>query len=175
MNRQRAKELLIDYLNGHLEDEQREQLEELLSKDEELRLETEAMKREMGILRSAVHDPLEEVRMSTVSNRVMSELRSRREGSLRDLPLSWRSYLRAAAVVFFIVVAAALFFLLRPAELAETPPFADADASEEATPPAVETEEAKPRSMQMSFATDDPKVKIYWTFSEKFELDEEGE
>ncbi|HUX07810.1 MAG TPA: hypothetical protein VMX35_10915 [Acidobacteriota bacterium] len=173
MNRQRARELLIDYLNGHLEGEQKEKLEELLSRDEKLRLEAEEIKREVGILRSAIHDPLEEARMHAVSNRVMSDLRSRREGSLRDLPLPWRSYLRAAAVVFFIVIAVALFFLLRPGELAEAPQSAEAD--EEHTAPAVVAPVEKPRAMQMSFATDDPKVRIYWTFSENFELDAEGE
>jgi len=57
--------------------------------------------------------------------------------------------------------------------LAEAPQSAEAD--EEHTAPAVVAPVEKPRAMQMSFATDDPKVRIYWTFSENFELDAEGE
>jgi anti-sigma factor RsiW len=170
MNTQRAKELLIDYLNGHLEGEEKIQLEGLLRTDEKLRLEAETIEREIGILRSAVHDPLEDARMQSVSIRVMNELRERRSGSLRDLPLPWRSYLRAAVIVVLVVAAVTIFFLLRPADFEEGLRQAVGER------PYLEVRQpVKPRAIRMSFATDDPKVKIYWTLSEDFELDEEGE
>ena len=98
MNKQAARELLVDYLNGHLEGEEKERLEEMLRTDDELRLEAETMEREGTILRAALADPIEEARLHSLSSRVMNELRRSREGDIGALPLPWRSYLRAAAV-----------------------------------------------------------------------------
>ena len=168
MNRQAARELLVDYLNGHLKGEEKERLGELLRTDDDLRLEKETMEREGTILRAALSDPIEDARLVALSSRVMNELRGRREGDLGALPLPWRSYMRAAAVVFLVVVGLVLFFLLRPGEPTGVSERADAGS-------AVMQQAPPPKVVRMSFATDDPKVQIHWTFSEDFELDDGGE
>lgn len=170
MNRQRAKELLVDYLNGHLIGEAKEQLEELLNSDDELQLEAEAMRREMLILRSSVADPIEEARLRGISTRVMNELRRRREGSLKSLSLPWRSYLRASVVVLLVVLGVLLFFVLKPGDVEPGSGRQTLPATAAGAEPA--EAESGPRAIRMSFATSDPKVRIYWTFSENFELDE---
>ena len=187
MNRETARELLVDYINGHLSSDQRSRIEELLERDDKLRLEYESIRREIGILRSAmIADPFEDARLKAMSARVMSESRRRQTGSLSGLPLPLKSYLRAAFVVLLVAVATILFFILHPPTIEEVPGEEVASAPEviEPYPPDVAAaeeeaagvgEDEQPRSIRMSFATNDPKVRIYWTFSKDFEPINEGE
>ena len=188
MNSDEAKELLIDYINGFLSEEQRQQIDALLQQDDELRLEYDSLRQEMGILQRAFTDPYESARLKSISIGVMSELRSKRTTGFRGLPLAVRSYLRAAAVVSLIVIAVGIFFLLRPGFVSEpteelivaeaeqslddTP---DETAEEESEVLAEDVDEKKPETIRLAFATSDPKVRIYWTLSRDFDLPNGGE
>ncbi len=121
MNRETAREMLLDYLNGNLGDEEQAAVESVLDQDDGLRLELEGIRREVGILRGSIIDPMEDVRLRRISSGVMNELRRQRAAGFAVLSLPLRSYLRAAIVVLLILIGVVLFFILRPATDGETP------------------------------------------------------
>ena len=174
MNREAAREMLLDYTNGNLWGEEKAAIERFLDQDDELRLELEGIRREISILRGAIIDPMEDVRLRRISSGVMNELRRQRAAGLVGMPLPWRSYMRAAAVVLLVVAGVVIFSLLRPGAAVETPeePGAAAASAPREEIPAVSQppEAAGRRAIRMALATSDPKVRIYWTFSENFEL-----
>ena len=121
MNREAAREMLLDYTNGNLWGEEKAAIERFLDQDDELRLELEGIRREISILRGAITDPYEEARLHQISSDVMNELRRQRAAGFAGLSLPLRSYLRAAIVVLLILIGVVLFFILRPATDGETP------------------------------------------------------
>lgn len=171
MNRETAKELTVDYINGHLSPEERLQIEEFLRSDETFRREYEAVKRELFILRNSLNDPHEDDRISQISEHVMGTIRDRRDSSLYDLSPAWRSYMRAAAAVALVVIGLVLIFLLSP-NFQETPSNQLAIEPQEQSPVVGETTapDNEPDTIRLSLATSNPRVKIYWTLSKNFEL-----
>ena len=121
MNREAAREMLLDYTNGNLGDEEQAAVESVLDQDDGLRLELEGIRREIGILRGSIVDPMEDVRLRRISSGVMNELRRQRAAGFAVMSLPLRSYLRAAIVVLLILIGVVLFFILRPATDDRTP------------------------------------------------------
>lgn len=176
METARAKELLVDYFNGHLSPEERTEIEQLIKTDPDLSAEAQMVQREMHLFHQDIDDPYEDARLSNISEDVMKKIRAKKGSSFSMLSPAWRSYLRAAAVVILITFGLSLFFYLRPilnqgsservVEMEQT-----AGESEMMTAQNV----ADSRIIRLSLATENPKVKIYWTLSEDFELISQGE
>lgn len=183
MDGEKAKELLIDYFNGYLSPQEREEIEALLEKDPALKAEAEAINREMHMFRNNMEDPFEEVRLSNISENVMKEIRQKKGQSLSLLLPAWRSYMKAAVAVATIIICLALFFYLSPSATQDNSQLTVADSpntneNEEILEkaeliPAVETN--KPSVIRLSLATTNPKVKIYWTMDKNFEPKLQGE
>lgn len=171
MNRDTAKELFVDYINGHLSPEERLQIEEFLRSDESFKREFEAVKRELFMLRTSLSDPYEEARISRISEGVMATIREKRDSSLYDLSPAWRSYMRAAAAVAIVIFGLVLIFLLSPSFQKPSSDQLAIDSQEQA--PAIEEtaeQDDEPDTIRLSLATSNPRVKIYWTLSKNFEL-----
>lgn len=171
MNRETAKELTLDYINGHLSPEERLQIEEFLRSDNSFRREFESARRELFILRNSLNDPREDDRISQISEGVMTTIRKKRDSSLYDLSPAWRSYMRAAAAVVLVVIGLVFIFLLSP-NFRESSSTQLAVEPQEQSPAVGETttRDDEPDTIHLSFATSNPKVKIYWTLSKNFEL-----
>jgi len=153
------KELnLIDYLNGTLDDEQRQQVEVAQEEDHQLRSELSLMRREIDMMRSAAEDPHWETRLSGVHDAVMREVRNHPRGSARRSS-AWRSYMRAVGVMLMMVVVLALFFILRPASQSDAARLAN-DSAQEAVHRSPESL-GKPVTIQLT--SSNPKIKIFWT------------
>ena len=172
MTNDEARNLLPDYINGHLPEDQATALEELLSADAALRAEADEMRREMQLLRSTAEDPWEDARLSNISEEVMKQVRQRRRTGFAALTPALRSYLHAAAAVLLIVVGFVLFFTLSPGE--PTGETGEVDPRELAAE-ARERSDDRPETIRLSLATSNPKVKIYWTLSRDFESIPAGE
>lgn len=179
MDRETAKLMLIDYLNGHLSAGERRSIDELLETDDDFRAEADALRREIGMLRKAIADPFEETRLSSVSFNVMQALRRKEQSILGRFSSVWRSYLRAAASVAVLLAGFLLVFFFSSEPAKENLPDEIAEISEEAEVSGIEeavasepvvSEEEGPRIVRVALSTDDPKVNIYWTFSDDFEL-----
>jgi anti-sigma-K factor RskA len=167
MNADKARQLLVDYLNGHLTDDERKEIEELLASDHELQLEMETIRRELHLLRSSADDLFEDARLSGINESVMKRIRERKNRGLATLSPAWRSYMRAAAAVVAIVICLVLFFILRPEVGPEGGHQNIADESFSGPTSGEQTE--TPQTVRMSIATSNPKVRIYWTLSRDFQ------
>lgn len=161
MNRDRARELLVDYCNGHLTPEENVQIEALLESDSSLRAEHDAIRRDMQIIRGNVNDPVVDSRLTSITEQVMHTIRAERH-TAPILSPAMRSYLRAAASVAFILICFAIFFLLRPDVFQEPP-------SVERPAPSIVRQESEPQRIRMVFSTSRPDIRIYWNFSRDFE------
>jgi anti-sigma factor RsiW len=161
MNRDRARELMVDYCNGHLSPEENSQIEALLEADGSLRAERDTIRRELQIIRGNINDPVIDSRLTSITEQVMHTIRSERHTAPLLSP-AMRSYLRAAASVTFILICFAIFFLLRP-DVFQEPPAVD-------PPPAVTVrKDPEPARIRLLLGTSRPDVHIYWTFSRDFE------
>ena len=197
MKRERARTLLPDYLNGHLAGREKKDLEELLSRDGELRREAEETKREFAVLREAAIDPHENIRLKRVTSAVIEQIEANDQVKSLLPQLPWYSWASAAALAAIAIVAVILY-PSRPVSIESTEKelFAEAvipkqtvrqqqpvevipeltqtpEQQVETTEP--QADEKGPDSIRMSFATNDPKVKIYWTFSKDFDENAIGE
>lgn len=171
MTTDEARDLLPDYINGHLDQQQASALEDLLNADAALRAEADEMRREVHLLRSTAEDPWEEARLSNISEEVMKQVRQRRRSGFAALTPALRSYLHAAAAVLIILIGFVVFFSLRPGKPAGETEVVDPRAL------AAEARERseRPETIRLSLATDNPRVRIYWTLSRDFEPIPEGE
>ena len=200
MNRRKARLLLADYVNESLPEKEMKRLEGLLRSDAVLREEVDSIRCEMAVVRGALGDPLEEQRLRKITSDVLREIPKIKK-SFWLAP----SFLFPAGAVVLTAAAAVVFGLVffvqpqtdpssspvpeQPQMAAEIPGKIDDDgpetgadtipmrekAEQQETEPIVRTPEDKPGKIKMSFATKDPKVKIYWTFSRDFEPNVIGE
>lgn len=201
MNREKALLLLADYINGHLGGKEKVELEELLHTDDVLKQEYDSMKREVSSLRAVVVDPRESERLQKISTNVMDAVQQWEEKKPWFLQLPWYSFAAAAALVLILIGILLLYppspepfidvtqdsaeaVVAEAQETYEQPPAEAAVEQAETSPPSIEKKAAqpeadktaaKPRSIRMSFATNNPKVKIYWTMSSDFDPNVIGE
>jgi anti-sigma factor RsiW len=204
MKREKARALLPDYLNGRLRGRGKERLEALLHTDEELRREAEAMRREFALLRESLSDPQESARLDSISRRVMAHISEDPAVTDSAPAAAWVPALSAAAALIGFAAVLLLLqpthrvsvdvqSLEEPAITASTEQITGTgEQPDEGMFTAVTEQEtghaqtavgapqelstsSEPRSINLSFATNDPKVKIYWTFSRDFDPNLIGE
>ena len=172
MDSNKAKLLLLDYLNGHLGDAERQGVEKALAADPALRLDLESLKTEISLLKNSMEDPFEEVHLTNINESVMTKIRKKKITPVSDYSPAWRSYARAAAALFVIIIGVSIFFQFSPGGLVKKQKENSAENSENSADHpdlvnAVDIEQ-KPQVVKLSLTTSDPKIKIHWTMSSDF-------
>ena len=168
MDSNKAKLLLLDYLNGHLSDEERLGVEKAMESDPALRADLDSLRMEVSLLKNSMEDPFEDVHLTNINESVMSQIRKKKVTAISDFSPAWRSYIRAAAALVAIIIGITIFFHISPggSVIEHNKQYAEktsSSASEE-----IKTDD-EPEVIRLSLATSDPKIKINWTMSSDFE------
>lgn len=173
MENDKVKFLLLDYLNGHLGDEERLRVEKALESDPALRADLQSLRMEVSLLKNSMEDPFEDVHLTNINESVMKEIRSKKVSSISDFSPAWRSYTRAAAALVVIILGVAVFSMFSPGgHLKEQ---IGNYAGNDDNPDRIDHREEnslqnnKPEIITLSLATSDPKIKIHWIMSSDFE------
>lgn len=173
MDSNKAKLFLLDYLNGHLGDDERQEVERALEADPALRMDLESLKMEVSLLKNSIEDPMEEVHLTNINESVMNEIRKKKVTPISDYSPAWRSYVRAAAALLVIIIGVTILFQFSPGGLVKKHSENHAENRESSNSnPDLENAMAvdeKPEVVKLTLATSDPKIKIHWTMSSDFE------